>query len=184
MADLEATVSARIGWSWKDGADDNHKAAFKKNFLNGSGQDQADAIWWREDLALADGAAHYWELDQLVRSVLGHDITIAYSRIKGILIINSGSSDGILIVGNSEYDTWWEPFGALNDTVECPVDSPLMLCNRKDGWPVTGEASPSSSSGESGSDRVLKVAASGGIATYDIAILGAEAAFVSSSSAP
>ena len=185
MPNLESTVFAQIGWNWQDGAEDNSKASFKKSFLNGSGHDQADAVWWREDVALTDGSANYWELDQLARTILGRSVTINFTRIKAILIINSGSSDGDLIVGGSEFDTWWAPFGSLTDTVECPVDSPLMLCNRKDGWLVTGEGgSSSSSSGESGADRVLKVAASGGAATYDIAIIGAEAEFVSSSSAP
>jgi len=39
-----------------------------------------------------------------------------------------------------------------------------------------------SSSGEKGDDRILKIAASGGAAIYDIAIIGTEAVYVSSSS--
>jgi len=173
-------MQAIFGWDWRDGAQDNSNLRYSKVLANGSGHDQADAVWHDEDRELGDGGSHYLDLSGLVREVMGHEITIDFERIKGILIVNSPISDGTLLVGNADYDCWWAPFRTVDDHVEVPPDSPLMLANRKDGWPVTG--SGESSSGEGGQDRMLKIAASGGAAKYDIAILGTEAAFVSSSS--
>ena len=169
---FKSQITASLGWNWISGAIDEDRLEYMKKLLEGHGYNQAEVVWHRESLTLADGAEHLWALDELARTVLGDILTLELTEVKAILITNLSPGGGTLIVGNAPYDCWWEPFGAIDDTVEVPRDSALLLTNRRDGWWVLSEQASSSSSGESGAERILRVAASGGPVTYSIAIIG------------
>ena len=167
---FDAEIVGRVGWDWEEGAKDNNRLEYAKKLLEGRGYNQAEAVWHEEERTLVDGAADIFSLDQLSRTVLGDTLTINLTEVMAILIVNLSTSGGKLIVGNAPSDPWWEPFGAIDDTVEVPLDSPLLLANRRDGWWV----GTSSSSGAviAAGTRNLQVAADGGGVTYSITIIG------------
>ena len=172
MVSFNSRLTAKFGYRWDDGAVDEGELAYTKQVVPIDADLQEEAVWHIEDRDLASGAQDLWDLGNLKRQVLGDTHTTAFFRIKGILIVNR-TDDGTLIVGNAPYDCWWEPFGAVNHTVEAPPDSPVMLVNRKDGWPVTGSPDSSSSSGgASDAQRLLRIAAVDGDVTYSIVIIG------------
>lgn len=188
---FRAEIVTRTGWNWTDGAIDDDNLRYEKQLLDGNANNRAQGSWHLTDQTLADGESVQLDLTALLRTVLGDTLTTAFDRIKCIHIVSALASVGTIIVGNADYDCWYQPFGAAVHTVEVPPDSPLVLANRREGWPVrdTGASSSSSSSGEdmgeSGASRMLKLEASGGAVTYDISIIGtltAPAAASSSSS--
>lgn len=171
---LRSTIDARLGWKWVNGAVDEDNLTFKEVLANGFDDNEAEIVWHLEDEALVNGASTTWDLTALTRDILGDDHESTLGSVKAILVISASTSVGTLIVGAADYDVWWAPFDSETGTVEVPPDSPLLLVNRQGGWEVTKELSSSSSSGESGADRMLKVTASGGAVTYSIAIIGTQ----------
>ena len=170
---FRAELTINSGWSWDDGAKDASKLTYQETMAGTDATNTADAVWHDEARALTDGASDLFDLSSLTRTVLGATLTTVMTKIKAIHIVNTSTSGGKLIVGNADYDCWNEPFGASDHTFEVPLDSSAMISNRRAGWPVTGLGdSSSSSSGDGASDRMLKVAASGGAVTYSIAIIG------------
>ncbi len=167
---FNSEIIAHLGWDWDEGARDDDRLPYEKRLLDGHGFNQAEAIWHLEDQTLLDGASVVYSLDRLERIVLGDTLTIDLTEVMALLIVNQSTSGGRLIVGNAPGDTWWEPFGAIDDTVEVPLDSALLLTNRRDGWFV----GTSSSSGAviAAGLRNLQLAALGGGVTYSIAIIG------------
>ncbi len=175
---FRSEINARLGWDWEAGARDNSRLEYTKELLEGYGIDQASAVWHSESRTLADGASDTFDLTDLTRAVLGDILITRLFEVQAILVVNLSTAGGILIVGNAPFDCWWEPFGATDHTVEVPLDSAVLLANRRIGWPVTPGGSSSSSSGEeyvygeSGGDRMLRITALGGEVTYSIAIIG------------
>ena len=157
---FKGDVRASLGWNWNDGAVDNNRLDYAEQVLFGNGTDQAEAAWHIEDQILLDGASITLDLTNLVRTVLGDISTVTFLKIKALLIVNLGSSVGQLLVGDAVEDPWSEPFGADGDQVLVPVDSPMLLASRRDGWAVDA------------SNRNLRLAASGGDVDYSIALLG------------
>ena len=172
MTSFNSRLTGKFGYRWDDGAIDEGELTYAKQVVPVDADLQSEAVWHIENRVLASGTQDLWDLGNLNRQVLGDTHTTAFFRIKGILIVNL-TDDGTIIVGNAPFDAWWEPFGAVNQTVEAPPDSPVMLVNRKDGWPVQGTPDSSSSSG-GGADaqRILGIAAVDGDVTYSIVIIG------------
>lgn len=170
--ELRTTMDARIGWKWTDGAVDESNLKYKEVLADGFDDNEAQIVWHLEDQELASGASTTWDLTALTREILGVDHTSMLGSVKVLFVVSKNASDGTLLVGAADYDVWWAPFNSSADTIEVPPDSPLLLVNRENGWAVTKELSSSSSSGESGADRMLKVTASGGDVTYSIVIVG------------
>ena len=179
-----AEILANLGWRWIDGAIDDSKLLYTEGFSEGIEANMAEAVWHIEDRVLAAGMADLWDLTHLTRQLFGDIHETTFARIKGILIVNQNTNDVSLMVGGAPYDQWWEPFGREDDTVEVPSDSPLLLANRGVGWAVEGyDEGSSSSSGESGANRMLQIeAGAGGAVTYSLAIIGTITASSSSSS--
>jgi hypothetical protein len=172
-----AQLFANLGWRWDDGALDNGSLRTPgQNGITvgqGNGDNQAEAVWHLEDQVLADTEAVEYDLSTLTRTILEDTHTVVFTRIKAILIQLTAASVGELIVGNANSDPWQGPFGSVGDTISAHPGSPLFMANIQDGWPVSGlGASSSSSSGDSGSDRNLRLEASGGAVTFSIAIIG------------
>jgi len=159
---FKSELVIRVGWEWDDGANDNSKLVYEKQLLEGDEDNQANAVWHLEDVEEASGESTVYDLEALERTVLGETVTHQFFLVKAIVIVvtsTTGDTD-VLLVGGSGVDEWSEPFAADGDKVKVTADSPLVLVNRVDGWPVDS------------SNKDLKIAASGGDVTYSIAILG------------
>lgn len=178
-------VNASLGWKWVEGASDNSKLITSPNplsFAEGAADNQAEAVWHAENQVILDTGSTVLDLTALSRTVLGDTLTIALTRIKALMLLVDADSDGEIDMGNATYDAWWAPFGAADHTIRAAKGSPLLMTNMQAGWPVSVEGAPSSSSGESGGDRLLRLLATGGDVTYDIAIIGETSERASSSS--
>lgn len=175
-------VIAQLGWDWRDGATDNSKLRQTITVVERAADERAKAVWHRENIVVANGTPHLWDLSQLTRTVLGDILTVSFTRINYILFVNhGGEGGGNLIVGAAPFNAWWMPFGNYTDTVQVPAASPLLLSNRF-GWEVSPFADSSSSSGDSDWDNVLQIASDAGSITYSIAIIGDQESLVDSSS--
>jgi hypothetical protein len=157
---FKAELKAALGWNWIEGAVDNGRVDFAKSFSGGSGAGQADAVWSQSDQPLTGGTATTVDLTNLPRILLGANHRIVFERIMAILLVNQTTDGGTLLVGGAENDEWAEPFAAAGQQIVIPLDSPLLLANRQEGWPVDP------------THRNLKIATTGGDATYSLAILG------------
>lgn len=178
-------IRAQLGWDWDtDGAQDKSSLRYLRRFSDVVGDLENMAVWHLESQVLADAAFIQWDLSALVRNVLGEDITLAFSKVFAIEIVNLNTvaAGGTLTFGDAGFDEWWEPFGKLGDQVTIPPDSPLILFNLN-GWRVqTLGPGSSSSSGEGNADRMIRLAAAGAAVTFSIAITGAIADNTESSS--
>jgi len=173
---LQSAISAQLGWTWRDyvGAasiTNSNRLPFNKSLADGSGADQADAVWHADSQMLAADESMILALDMLQQSMFGDAITVPLSGVKAILIVNKNSQGGgYLSVGGATVDGWHAPFGSPGDTVKVMPDSPLLMANTRDGWDVgVGQSA-------------LKITAVGGSVTFDIAVLGILAGASGSSS--
>ena len=157
---FKAEIRASLGWNWSEGAVDNGRLEYAKQFLEGHGDGQAGAAWHAEDQSLVEGASATLDLTALARSILGDTLTTAFLRVKGILVVNQSASAGRLVMGEAGGAEWSAPFGADGDTVAIPPQSAMLLVNRQEGWPVDD------------SNKLLRLAAAGGPVTYSVAIVG------------
>ena len=167
---FKADVRASIGWDWDAGAVDNDRLEYAVRFLEGNGDNQAEAVWHVEDQTLSDGASTTLDLTALTRTIFGETFTFTLLTVRALLIVNQGTGGGELLVGDAAADQWSEPFGADGERITVPPDSSLLLCNRQAGWNVDD------------SNKNLKLAASGGEVTYSVAVVGTTTASGSGSS--
>ena len=157
---FKGEVRAALGWNWTDGAADDGRLDYAEPLLEGNGDNQAEAAWREDDATLTDGASTALDLTALTRTVLGDVNTVTFLTVKAVLIVNQSAGGGELVVGDAATDPWFEPFGSAGDEISVPPDSPLLLVNRGEGWPVDD------------SNKNLKLAAAGDEVTYSIAIVG------------
>jgi len=163
---LRSTIIAQLGWTWRDHVwaapiTDNNRLQLIRSLANGTGVNQADAVWHAEDQSLAAGTSTTLELDALEKKLFGDTIFVSLLTVKALLIVNKNSGgDGYLLVGGAAGDQWYAPFGAADDTVKVMPGGPLLLANPCAGWDVQLGASD------------LKIAAPADAVTYDVAILG------------
>ena len=173
---LSSTIQAQLGWTWRDRTGDflvtdNNQLVFKRELADGSGPDQADAVWRATDQSLGAGQSTLLCLGALEESLFGDSITIPMTRVKAILVVNrNASGDGYLMLGAAGIDEWSAPFGMIGDTLKVMPSSPLLLANVRDGWEV-----------DLGSE-MLKIEAVGGDVLFDVAILGTMSAAAGDSS--
>lgn len=157
---LKAQIRASLGWDWNEGLRDNGRLEYAKGLSDGSGDNQAEAVWHLESQLLMLGASCVYDLGALARTILGTSHSLVFTAIKALLIVNESADGGELLVGGDATDPWSEPFGGEGDRVVVPADSALLLSNRQSGWPVDSAA------------RNLRLTASGGDVTYSIALVG------------
>ncbi len=163
---LQAKIRAELGWTWRDHVDaspivDSNRLVFEQGMANGSGTNQADAVWHAGDQTLSAGASPTFELDALEKELFGDAIFITLLKVKALLITNKNTSgNGHLLVGAAVSDAWHAPFGSADDTVKVMPGGALLLANPQEGWDVTADA------------RDLKITAGGENVTFDVAILG------------
>ncbi len=157
---FKAEVTASIGWHWNDGALDNARLEYAERLSEGSGDNQAEAVWHVENQTLLNGTSVTLDLTYLTRTVLGDTNTVTFLKVKALLVVNLSTSGGELLVGGADADEWSEPFGADGDQVIVSRDSVLMLTNRQQGWDVDDNS------------RILRLAAYDGDVAYSTAIVG------------
>lgn len=156
---FKAQLKVYLGWEWDDGAQDKGNVSIDETFEDGTGVDQAEAVYHVVSETILDGNSNTYDLTALLRQVLGDELSTTLVTIKELLIINESTS-GNLVVGNAAADEWSEPFGADGDTLVIRPDSPCLLSSRRCGWEIDG------------SNKNLKIAASGDDVTFSMVIIG------------
>jgi len=157
---FQAHVAASLGWRWSDGAVDSGRLSYAESLLDGSGDNQAEAVWHVENETLPAGASTTLDLMNLTRPVLEDLHTVSFTRIRALIVVNLSTGSGELIVGGAAADEWSAPFGAAGDLLVVSPDSPALLVNRRSGWEVDA------------AEKNLKLAASGDDVLYSIAVVG------------
>jgi hypothetical protein len=142
------------------GARDNDKIEYKEDFADGPDASEAEAVWYDENRVLTSGASETLDLTAMLRALFADVLTITFYAIKTILIVNKSTSAGTLTVGGAAADEWYACFGSAGDQVKVLPDGTLLLQTRATGWTVDD------------THKDLKLAASGGDVTFDIAIVG------------
>jgi hypothetical protein len=133
---------------------------FKKTITEGSGSGQGDGSWNIEDAVLLSAATVEYDLTALTRSVFGGSLTTSFQKIVALVIEVDSTSTGALVVGGAAANTWVGPFIDTTDKIALEADSQYAQTQYLDGWPV------------SGSNKALKLEASGGNVTYSIYLVG------------
>lgn len=157
---FQAHLVASTGWKWSDGAIDSGRLGYAQSLLDGSGNNQAEAVWHAEGQTLFDGESTTIDLTNLTRIVLEDLHAVALVQVRALLVVNLAGGPGELIVGGAAADEWSAPFAAAGDRLVVPPGSPLLLANRRIGWDVDS------------ANKNLKLTASGGDVSYSIAIVG------------
>jgi hypothetical protein len=157
---FKAEIVGRFGWEWNSGAVDDSQLNYTELFTHGPEANQAEAVWHLEDVTLLDAVSVTYDLTALTRDVFGDTLITTLLLVKSILVVNKSTAGGKLLLGGAAANEWSECFGGDGDSAEVPLDSPLLLSNRKCGWEVDD------------THKNLKVAAVGGDVTYSIVIIG------------
>ena len=162
---LNSTIRAELGWTWRDESGetaivDSNRLRKLIDLADGTGSDQADTVWHAQEQSLATGASTTLSLDDLAQSIFGDSISLSFSKIKALLIANTSTTAGYLLVGGAASDQWYEPFAASGDKIKVMPGGQLLLTHPGTGWSVAAGSTD------------LKIAAVGATVSYDIAILG------------
>ncbi len=148
MADaLAVDVRGSIQWLFQEGLDlstvvDSSKLEFSASLADGTGADQADKVW-HDERTIAAASNDELDLNMLTTTIFGSTVTINLAKVKAILVVNLSTNAGDeLEVGGAATNPFTGPFnGVASAVVEVGPDSALLLCNKKDGWPVTNGSS-------------------------------------------
>lgn len=157
----KGNIQSVLSWSWTSGTSDNDKLSYSQTLTDGTGVNQAEAVWHKESIVLLSGNSTTYDLTNLIRTVLGdatHSTT--FVTIKAIHLVNLSTSGGELHIGGAATNEWSEMFAADGDKLVIPLDSANLWSSRRCGKEVDG------------TNKNLKVAAVGGDVTYSIAIVG------------
>ena len=162
---LISAIHAELGWTWRDTVSqttivNSNRLRSLNDLADGTGTDQADIVWHVEQQTLTSGSSTTLDLEGLVQSVFGDTISLALAKVKAILVINTSSTGGYLLIGGAAADEWYEPFAAAGDKVKVMSGGQLLLAHPGVGWSVAAGSTD------------LKIAAVTATVTYDIAILG------------
>lgn len=170
MADmLSADVKASLAWLFAEtgelaAVNDNAELAFTAAFADGTSANQADQLWHAERTVAASSNDDL-DLTALPRTLFGNALSIAFAKVKAILLVNLSTSSGdvLRLGGAGAGSAFAAPFaGDVDAQAEAPPDSPLLLVNRQDGWTVTP-----------GTGDILRVRnTSAAPVTYRIAVIG------------
>jgi len=175
-ATLRSSVWAQLGWTWRDHVQsapvtDSNRLQFRKDLGDGHGSDQAEAVWHAEGQALADGVSTTLDLAALEHELFGDTLTICLTGVRAILLVSRPESEGVLLVGGAAADPWYAPLAGAGDRARVMPGGTLLLAHPAEGWEVSPGATE------------LKLEASGGPVSYDVAVLGTTGTDGSSSGA-
>lgn len=156
---FKAQLKLYLGWEWEEGAQDKDNQDLDYTLLDGTDINQAEAVFHQENVTLLDGNSTTYDLTALSRTVLGDTLDVTLITVKKILAVNESES-GELIIGGAAANEWSEPFGADGDTAIVPPQSPWFWGSLRCGKEVDG------------TNKNLKIAASGDDVTYSLVIIG------------
>jgi hypothetical protein len=155
---FKSQINVSLGWNWNEGAVDNGRLDFIKQFLDTSEIRPADAVWNAKNGVLSSGSSATFDLTALQKTILGGTNTVNFATVLAVMIVNHGG--GSLTVGGASSNEWSAPFSSPGDQIVVPPGSPWLLCNCQNSWSVDS------------THRNLKIAAAGGDVTYSIVLVG------------
>lgn len=168
--EFKGEILARFDWQWaSEGVKDFNSLFHQSAFTDGFNWNQAEAVWKKVSVELADAASVTYDLTNLTQIRFDDTQLITFVDIRAILIVNETTTEGTLTVGAAGANEWSAMFGADGDTIKVEPLSPFMIANKLDGWDVDA------------TNKNLKIAAAGGLTTFSIAIIGATSAGASGS---
>ncbi len=162
---LISAIHAELGWTWRDTVAqttivNSNRLRSLKDMADGTGADQADIVWHVEQQTLVVATSTTLDLENLAQSVFGNTISLSLAAVKAILIDNTSTTAGYLLIGGAAADEWYAPFAAAGDKVKVMAGGQLLLANPGAGWSVAAGSTD------------LKIEAFTATVTYDIAVLG------------
>ncbi len=135
----------------------------------GFGWNQAEAVWSKDSVELADAASVTYDLTNLTRTIFGASFPVTLVDLRGLMIKNETTTEGTLTVGNAGANEWHAMFDNDGESIKVEPLSTFLISNELDGWDVDA------------ANKNLKLTASGGTTTFSIAIIGATSAGASGS---
>jgi hypothetical protein len=167
---FKGEVVARLGWKWEsDGVRDFDNVNHATDMTTGFDWNEAEAVWSKDSVSLADAASVTYDLTNLTRTIFGQSFAVTLIDVRAIQIKNETTTEGTLTVGDAGSNEWSAMFGADGDTIKVEPLSTFLISNELDGWDVDS------------TNKNLKLTASGGTTTFSIAIIGATSAGASGS---
>ncbi|MDO4557479.1 MAG: hypothetical protein Q4C47_00740 [Planctomycetia bacterium] len=171
---LDVLTRIECGWTWKNTGEsrqftDTTRIRFRRDTLSPDIVQDTDVAWFLENQTLSDHGTMVYNLASLTQRIFGKEVTFTLATAK-ILYIFNRSTTGTLTLGETVSNPWTGPFGMAGDTLNLSPGSPFFVADFSTGWSVDPTACH------------LKLSASGGDITYDIAILGTSPEWVDPSS--
>lgn len=151
---LETSTTNTIG-----PAKDNVNTSVSIAWTDGSGASQANKQWSKTATLTATSATFD------LTSLTGTFGTVTFTKIKGLILINTSTTDGaMLTVGNAASNVWAAPFGGSTQTVKVGPGSCLVLsamtAQSTGAWTVDA------------SNKNLKIDAGSATITYKLVLIG------------
>ena len=81
---FKAQANVSLGWNWNEGAVDNGRLDFAKQFLDAGGDSPANGVWNAKDRLLAEGSSTTHDLTALQNTILGSTHTVNFATIKAV----------------------------------------------------------------------------------------------------
>lgn len=141
-----------------------HSKAFGAAWTSGTGAGQADMVWG--DIRTINASSND-DLDLNGSLVGAFGTTLAFARIKAILVTADAGNTNNVVVGNAASNQFVGPFGAAAHTVAIqPGGMYMAVAPGATAWPVTATTAD-----------LLRIANSGAgsTVTYSILLIGASA---------
>jgi hypothetical protein len=168
---LAIDLKAAVIWNFQEALDlstvtDAARLEFSRGMADGLGADQADKVW-HDARSVASGANDDLDLTALAVGLFGGSVTIAFAKVKALLIVNLSTTAGEeLVLDGTAPNAFLGPLAGAAGKIEIGPDSALFLSSKKDGWTVTA-----------GTGDVVRVRnpASAAPVNYKIVIVGTSA---------
>jgi hypothetical protein len=173
-ASLAATLQNLVDDDTITASADQGLTATVPSLSTGTGANQADRAWRDTTRTLTSGSSDdidIYDLDTIDigggagKSALGQDVALV--ELVGLLVENLSTSVGDLIIGNNATAAAFSELFNGSDTAELkypPGGVHLSFCPGNPAWPIADTT-----------NHLLRIAASGGNITYNIALLARSA---------
>lgn len=160
-SDFQGELLAQLGWRWTDEAvSDESLLRYTRRVGSGAAPVEAEAVWYEQNVTLADGVPRTLDLTALQRWLFDDVLQIALVSVRALMVVNHSAAAACLTVGGAAGDEWSGPFADAGQRLVVPGQGVLLLAAPAGGWPVDA------------ANRHLRLAASGGTVSYSIALLG------------
>ncbi len=139
---LSVDIKASLAWLFSETLSlstvvDNATLEYDESLADGDGDDEVDLLWHGQRM-LAAATSDNLDLTALATTLFGGALALNFAQIKAILLINTSTVPGDVLQLGGATNAFAAPFANDADAVvEIGPNSPLLLANKKDGWPVT-----------------------------------------------